>query len=153
VIFHNAVFTTHGNSGSISFGQGRKFIDAHELYTGFYHSGFERLFPFTDAKMYFAGCNVADGAEGWNFLKAAALTFLRYAGGSALGWTSKGMGVPSWFPLIGGHVEHLWGNVRKVAITPGKPGAGADLHYYELIVEGSSLSSMRPVWKEVSPED
>lgn len=150
--FQNAIFTTHGHDGVIWFAD--RYINADVLYLGFYRSGLERLFPLGNAKIYFAGCNVASGDKGWNFLKAAAMAFLRYAGGSAIGWTSLGFNVPSWVPGIGGHVEHVWGGTRKVEIVPG-PGSGADLHYYESALvpnPGSGIfgSVIKPGWREVS---
>jgi len=81
------------------------------------HAGYERLFPFPHTEIYFAGCNVAGGEYGWRFLEAAARTFCRLRGGWAVGWTSSGLGVPSWFPWIGGHVEHITGDTRAVSVT------------------------------------
>lgn len=141
VIFQNAVFTTHGNSGMIFFAD--RYIDANELYHGFYHDGLERLFPFKNAKVYFGGCNVAEGDDGWGFLKAAALTFLRYAGGSAIGWTSAGFSAPTWVPWVGGHQGHAWGDTRRVSITP-SAGGGADLHFYESGVVSNTKGTWPP---------
>ncbi len=115
-IFQKCVFTTHGNEGAIFFNHQR--ITAYELYRNFNAPHYERLFPFKDVKLYFDGCNVAGGEDGWKFLEAAPRTFLREGGGHAMGWTSAGLGLPSVIPWIGGHTEHLWGGVRGVYILP-----------------------------------
>ena len=73
---------------------------------------------------------VADGDDGWEFLEAAARTFFRSAGGNVFGWTSKGLGMPSIIPFIGGHTEHLWCDIRGVVITPADDG-GAYLSRWE----------------------
>jgi hypothetical protein len=85
--FQNAAFSTHGNRGVIWFGH--EYVIANTWYTKFHRSGYERLFPFKDTKLYFAGCNVADSEYGWRFLEAAARTL---SGGVAIGWTSLGFG-------------------------------------------------------------
>jgi len=127
-IFERAVFTTHGQAGQINFNhQG---INAHVLYKLINAYRFDRLFPVKNARMYFDGCNVADGDDGWSFLEAAARTFFRSWGGNVFGWTSKGLGMPSVIPFIGGHTEHLWGNIRGVIITPADDG-GAYLKRWE----------------------
>ena len=127
-IFRRAVFTTHGHAGQISFNHQR--IDTTVLYKMINAYRFDRLFPFANARMYFDGCNVAEGDDGWSFLEAAARTFFRTAGGNVFGWTSKGLGMPSVIPFIGGHTEHLWGDIRGVIITPADDG-GAYLKRWE----------------------
>jgi hypothetical protein len=125
--FRRAVFTTHGGPGSISLNHQK--INAEILYKMFNQMRYDRIFPFKSTRMYFDGCNVADGDDGWKFLEAAARTFLR-AGGNVYGWTSVGLGMPSVIPFIGGHTEHLWGDVRGVVITPADDG-GAYLNRWE----------------------
>lgn len=119
-IFQKAVFTTHGNSGAIWLAA--DMVSPVTWYQDFHSHQYERLFPFRNARMYFDGCNVAAGDDGWKFLEAAARTFFRYAGGNVFGWTSAGFGLPSVIPWIGGHTEHLWGDVRGVVLTPGDDG-------------------------------
>jgi hypothetical protein len=114
--FQNAVFTTHGNRGVIFFGH--EYIVAETWYTKFHGSGYARLFPFKDTKLYFAGCRVADSEQGWSFLEAAARTLLATSGGVAIGFTSLGFGSP-----FSGHVRHLWGDTRQVMFIPGRDGA------------------------------
>ena len=111
--FQNAVFRTHGCSGAIWFGE--DYINAEKWYTLFHYCRYERLFPFKDGKLYFEGCNVAEGAEGWRFLEAAARS-LR-SGGVAIGWTSLGYSAAS------SSVKHLWGDTRQVTFIPGRDGA------------------------------
>ncbi len=121
-IFQKCVFTTHGNKGAIFFNHQQ--ITAYELYKNFNAPHYEKLFPFRDVKLYFDGCNVAEGDDGWKFLEAAGRTFLRKGGGHVMGWTSAGIGLPSVIPWIGGHTEHLWGGVRGVYVLPDERDGG-----------------------------
>jgi hypothetical protein len=133
--FRNCIFTTHGGEGVIWFGD--SWIDTETWYKEFYHRQFHRLFPFSDTKLYFAGCNVAEGPLGWKFLEAASRSLVGHNGGVAIGWTSVGFGSP-W----SGHVRHLWGDTRQVAVLPG----GESLLFYEnwnLITDGTY--PVRPV--------
>ncbi len=114
--FQNAIFTTHGWSGGIVFG--REYIIAETWYDLFHRRGYERLFPFKDTRLYFAGCNVADSEQGWRFLEAAARTFLATSGGVAIGCTSLGFRSP-----FSGHSIHFWGDTRQVTFIPGRDGA------------------------------
>jgi hypothetical protein len=118
--FKNCIFTGHGNSGIIWLGA--DYITREIWYKEFYRQGFERLFPFPNAKLYFAGCNVAEGQDGWRFLEAAARSMLTMAGGVAMGWTSTGFGSP-----FSGHERHLWGDTREVSVFAG----GDSLRFYE----------------------
>jgi len=129
--FHNCIFTGHGNSGVIWVGGGdSNAISRSVWYKEFYSAGYHRLFPFANARVYFAGCNVAEDPHGWAFLEAAARSLFRVAGGSAFGWTSTGFG-----SLFSGHERHLWGDTKAVMVLPG----GEYLRYYRnwhLISEG-----------------
>ena len=128
--FHNCVFTTHGSPGAIWLGD--QYINREVWYTEFYNGPYGKLFPFPNTKLYFAGCNVADGDKGWRFLTAAARSLLGVAGGTAMGWTSLGFGLG---PIHSGHVAHLWGDTREVSVLAG----GDYLRYYEnwkLIADG-----------------
>ena len=87
VIFNNCIFTGHGNSGVIWLGSDT--ITRHVWYQDFYGKGYDRLFPFKNAR-------------------------LGYAGGSAFGWTSSGFGSP-----ISGHERHLWGDTKAVMVLAG----------------------------------
>jgi hypothetical protein len=64
-----------------------------------------------NARVYFNGCNVAEGHEGWKFLEAAAATFLTSVGGEVFGQTSLGESNP-----FSGHVVHFWGTTRTLYV-------------------------------------
>lgn len=131
IIFNNCIFTGHGNSGVIWLGSDT--ITRHVWYQEFYGKGYDRLFPFKNARLYFAGCNVAEDPHGWAFLEAAARSLLGYAGGSAFGWTSSGFGSP-----ISGHERHLWGDTKAVMVLAG----GESLRYFRnwnLIADNTGL--------------
>lgn len=109
--FDAAVFSTHGNEGRIFF-DGES-LSPYKLYKDFFpdRAALSGLFPKSNARILFAGCNVGEGDESWKFLLAAARTFLGN-GGETIGWTSVGFAVP--FGLRDGHVVHLWGDTRQV---------------------------------------
>lgn len=112
-IFDNAVFTTHGYDGVIWFGE--QFLSWKDWYSPeWYGVGFERLFPGSHTKIYFGGCNVAAGADGWKFLEASVRTLCRGSGGVSMGWTSSGF---DWLPS--GHMKHFWGSTRQVMLVGG----------------------------------
>jgi hypothetical protein len=130
VRFENCIFTTHGYPGGIWFGE--TWIDAEVWYKQFYDRGYGPLF-LKNAKLYFAGCNVADGADGWKFLEAAARSLLRVNGGTAMAWTSSGFAGP-W----SGHMRHFWGDTRQVMVLAG----GTELRFFEnwkLITDGGGV--------------
>jgi hypothetical protein len=109
-VFDDIVFTTHGNEGMIFFGN--EVIRWKDWYSAdWYGAGFDRLFPGQNTKIYFSGCNVAAGANGWKFLEASVRTLCQN-GGVSIGWTSSGF---SWFPS--GHSKHLWGSTREVMLV------------------------------------
>src|SRR5262249_31480945 len=123
--FTRAVFDTHGNSGGITFNG--QWLTADVLRDSFEGRGYDTLFPFM-GRIYFSGCNVAEGDAGWSFLEAAARAFLRRGGGVAFGHTSKGFAVTDWAAAFGGalfawkyggHVLHLTGESRYVGVPPG----------------------------------
>jgi hypothetical protein len=118
--FKNCVFTGHGNSGVIWLGQGQE-VSRTTWYKHFYKKGFDKLFPYGNARVYFAGCNVAADPHGWAFLTAAARSLFGANGGTAFGWTSTGFGSP-----ISGHERHLWGDTKAVTVL----GGGSSLRYY-----------------------
>jgi hypothetical protein len=116
VTFDRVLFQTHGRPGGI-------WID-RDLITGLgllndFSRGYWNLFPSPLTKVYFDGCNVADGDAGWSFLIAAGTCFLRRAGGYVLGWTSLGTAMPGWLPFVGGHTVHFYGSLRAVQFAPG----------------------------------
>lgn len=105
--YDQILFETHGKAGFIEFaGSG---IGAHGL-RQMKALGFHR-FVGQNARIYFNGCNIAEGKEGWDFLTAAAELFLRGRTGQVFGQTSLGIGNP-----VNGHVVHLWGATRVLYV-------------------------------------
>jgi hypothetical protein len=102
--FNRVVFQTHGSPGRIWFGN--ESVTANVLKTQF--RMFSQLFPHP-TRIYFDGCNVAEGGDGTDFLLAAGEVFLRTGGGETFGWTTLGHGTWGWVPFIGGHTLHFGG--------------------------------------------
>jgi hypothetical protein len=85
--FRRVLWMTHGEPGSISFGDDTLSSTTLSAFVG---KGYEKLFP-QPTKMYFSGCNVAGDADcngacspatrdaGWQFLEAAAFRPLKSA--------------------------------------------------------------------------
>jgi len=116
VTFNRVLFQTHGNSGMIFFND--RTITASDFSTTFASGAYYRLFP-QRTKVYFDGCNVAAGDQGWGFLSAAGKALLRNAGGITMGYTSLGTGFPGWLPFKGGHTVHFAGGLRFIEFRPG----------------------------------
>lgn len=114
--FDRALFQTHGNSGCI-FIAGTE-VNSRVLTDEFSCSNLHRLFP-AYTRMYFDGCNVAQGHEGVQFLTIAGTIFLRARGGVTFGFTSGGLGLPGWIPFIGGHTLHVADTLKQVLFGPG----------------------------------
>jgi hypothetical protein len=105
--FDRILFETHGSPGRIYFGD--QYIDG-----GWWRSAVSKgwtSIAAIGARVYFNGCNVAEGANGWSFLEAAAAVFLTPGGGQVFGQTSLGFGNP-----FNGHVVHLWGSTRTLFV-------------------------------------
>lgn len=108
--FDQILFETHGSPGHIAFnGEGLGAKGLRQM-KGF---GFHR-FVKENSRIYFNGCNVAEGKDGWDFLQAAAEVFLNGKSGQVFGQTSVGIGNP-----FNGHVVHLWGSTRVLYIDSG----------------------------------
>jgi hypothetical protein len=105
-VFDRILFETHGSPGRIDFG--RLGINA-----AFWQNARGRWNDLTaaNARIYFNGCNVAEGNDGWAFLEAAAGAFMTSGGGEVFGQTSVGFGNP-----FNGHVVHLWGSTRRLFV-------------------------------------
>jgi len=103
--FNHVLFQTHGAPGAIYFGN--EAVTTGVLRTQF--SKFSKLFPHP-TRIYFDGCNVAEGGPGTDFLLAAGQVFLVAGGGVTLGWTTLGHGMWGRFPIIGGHTLHFGGS-------------------------------------------
>jgi hypothetical protein len=115
MVFNRVLFQTHGDAGLAWFGND----EIHDYsWKWFENKGYEKLFP-TYSRIYFDGCDIADGKEGVKFLRAAGRVFLKGQGGEVVGWTSFGLGLPGIVPFIGGHTIHPFGDVVKVIFAPG----------------------------------
>jgi hypothetical protein len=105
--FDHVVIDTHGAPGVISFGPGHVTVSfwlqgAARCHTGLCNPG---------GHVYFSGCNVAEGADGWGFLEGAAAFWLKGAGGRVSGWTSVGFADT----LFGtGRIWHPTGSHRTI---------------------------------------
>lgn len=108
--FNRVLFETHGLPGIIVFGG--EGIDARWM-RALCGRGYETICE-AGTRLYFNGCNAADGDAGWDFLRAAAEVFLIGQGGIAFGHTSTGFANP-----LTGHVIHPWGDTRHVVIAAG----------------------------------
>jgi hypothetical protein len=102
---------THGAPGKWSFGNGTGITKASlSLFRG---QGFHAVFS-AGARIFFHGCNIADGDEGEEFLKEFGMIFLVGGGGSVAASTSLGFGTGM---LGGSKTYHLWGDVVRVYIS------------------------------------
>jgi hypothetical protein len=107
--FDRILFETHGGPGYINF-RGQS-IDA-DWWREAQGRNWGNL-TTANARVYFNGCRVAAGSDGWAFLGAVAAILLNPGGGEVFGQTSRGFG-----NLFTGHVVHLWGQTRKVIVGP-----------------------------------
>jgi hypothetical protein len=105
--YDRILFETHGAPGLIGFGD-------DDIDTAWLRAAIPRQYTnitTANARVYFSGCNVAEGAVGWLFLEAASALFLTPGGGEVFGQTSVGFGNP-----FNGHVVHLWGDTRRLYV-------------------------------------
>jgi hypothetical protein len=93
-IFQRAVVSTHGNSGFIALGEDH--IDAAVLDKRFSGKRYATLFSY-NARIYFVGCNVAEGNKGWKFLETAGTIFLGRYGGTTFAHTGAGRPLAHWY--------------------------------------------------------
>ena len=114
--FQSLVFATHGDSGKIVL-DGEE-VSAFDMKNILGKHGLERLL-IPGGRVYFAGCNVAEGDPGWGFLEAAAKVFLNGSWGTVFAWTSYGIGFTRTLGLLPDNITHFWGRVRYVMISPG----------------------------------
>ncbi len=106
--FDRVLFETEGNAGMI-------FFD-NECITANWWGGRPlgrqwSSITTANARVYFNGCNVAEGDCGWAFLEAVAAVLLTPGGGEVFGQTSVGFANP-----FSGHVIHLWGSTRTLFV-------------------------------------
>lgn len=131
--FSRVLVQTHGSAGCIKFNGGS--IYDTTLRSDFARYGFHRLFPFY-TRIYFDGCNVAEGSLGDDFLDTVGSIFLRAGGGEVFGWTSPGYGMTSAFilPFLAGRTIHVSGELKKVHFRAGgvkfKPAPEVVIPYY-----------------------
>lgn len=109
--FNRVLFETHGQPGVMVMGD--EGMDARWIRSELCGRGYETICEI-GTKLYFNGCNVAEGEAGWDFLRAAAEVFLIGQGGIAFGHTSVGFA-----SIRTGHVIHPWGDTRYVVMAPG----------------------------------
>jgi hypothetical protein len=108
--FDRILFETHGSPGKISFGG----VGIDAAYWISMPGRYNQL-AASSARIYFNGCNVAEGNEGWSFLEAVVGVFMTTGGGEVFGQTSVGFGNP-----FNGHVVHLWGTTKTLFVTDGR---------------------------------
>jgi hypothetical protein len=114
--FSRVLFQTHGGPGHIKFDS--QSVWDITLKEKFAPRNYHTLFP-QYTRMYFDGCNVAEGSLGTEFLQAVGKIFFKVGGGEAFGYTSAGYGVSGWVPFIGGHTLHFSGEMKKLYFKPG----------------------------------
>lgn len=118
--FGSALFETHGSTGAIYFGG--QAVTGHDFRGYFAGRGYERIFSYLWARIYFNGCNVADAPNGWEFLDGAGSLFLKRGGGTAFAQTKVGR--PIFFT---GHVHHFGSSTSYSLWAPGGVFAGHDV--------------------------
>jgi len=114
--FSRLLVQCHGGPGNLKI-NGSSIWDT-TLRDDFAGRGYDALFPLY-TRIYFDGCNVAEGSLGSDFLDMVGKVFLRRGGGEVFGWTSAGYGMSGWIPFIGGHTVHFSGQLKKVHFRPG----------------------------------
>jgi hypothetical protein len=116
--FDRLLVQTHGGPGVIKFGTRRVFDTTWRDKERFSGRGYEKLFP-TYTRVYFDGCNVAEGDSGTQFLIAAGQVFTRLGGGEVFAFPDAGYGFPGTLPFIGGHTIHLTGRLKTAYFLAG----------------------------------
>jgi hypothetical protein len=98
MVFDRMLIQSHGDHGLIWMGE-NQIIDS-DWKNDFGPGNYDKLFP-AYARIYFDGCDVAEGGLGVEFLRGAGRVFLKGMGGEVNGWTSLGLGLPGWIPFLG----------------------------------------------------
>jgi hypothetical protein len=90
--FKRALFFTHGDPGLIIFNKTSNITSGNILDIFEPQKQYERLFP-EYSRIYFDGCRVAAGIEGWAFPEAIGKVFLKLKGGLTSGFIGWGVGI------------------------------------------------------------
>ena len=109
--FDRILFDTHGSPGEISFDG--KSIDRY--YWDAMPPGRYNSLTAPSTKIYFNGCNVAEGRAGVEFLKAVVRVFMTTGDGEVSGQTSIGL-----LNLDKGQMVHYWGDTITIYVKDGK---------------------------------
>ncbi|MBK8810966.1 MAG: hypothetical protein IPN69_09580 [Acidobacteria bacterium] len=111
--YGRCLFETHGNKSMIFFGD--DYINASIIHNWFTNRGWERIFPYVGARIYFSGCSIADDpGGGWDFLDAMGSVFLKLGGGKVFASTGAGRG---FMPL--GTIHHFMSDTHYSVWLPG----------------------------------
>lgn len=112
--FDRIIFTTHGSPGSIYFGES----DVSDLYWRGKRGRFVEIASNT-ASIYFNGCDVAEGNQGWLFLEAVAGAFMSTKSGRVMGQTAPVLANPfgSLYNLPAAFAVPLGGEMRTVFVS------------------------------------
>ena len=107
--FTRIVFDTPGRGGRIRFGDWA--ITAAWIRASLAKRGFDALCA-PDARIYFKGCDAAEGEAGWDLLAATAEIFLGCGGGKVVGQVPGRDGKPA-------HGSLPWGRLKTLHIAKG----------------------------------
>ena len=134
-------FHTHGNSGFISLGSDQLFYE--DIILNFIKKGYEKVFN-NNARIFFHGCNVAEGGEGELFLALFGGTFLRKGGGRVGASTGAGYGLS----FVGGPSSwHPTGNTVYAYV---QPGGSTSLKNHSVLIPGKILARIKSLEIRVS---
>jgi hypothetical protein len=122
-VFDRMLIQTHGNLGRIWFGDDVMWSGEWKKY--FDNRHYDKLFP-TSARIYFDGCDVAKGGTGEEYLRVVGRIFLKGMGGEVIGWTSSGLGLPGWWPFVGGHTVRITGHIDRIKFDHANPDGKND---------------------------
>jgi len=118
LVFDRVAFRTHGDNGSIWFGDDS--VGPWGWVSLADEIKFPTLFP-GPTKVYFDSCDTAVGEPGTKFLIKAGEMLLKAGGGSTSAWASRGLAIPGVVPFIGGHTIHTpnYDNLKTFYFKPG----------------------------------
>ena len=134
-------FHTHGNSGFIALGSDHLYYK--DIIEYFAKKGYENVFN-SDARIFFHGCNVAEGSEGELFLALFGGIFLRQKGGRVGASTGAGYGL-SW--AWGPSSWHPTGNTVYAYV---KPGGSTSLKNHSVLIPERIITRIKALELRVS---